>query len=73
MVRICLLDAGGFIQIPEKTYHWFDYGKIDPARSPEYNVVRFWEKIESVQSCVLPHPATRVTSVVDWIQPVPYI
>ena len=68
---ICLLNAGGFIQIPAKTYHWFDYGNIDPARPPEYDVVRFWKNMESVQPSVVPYPATCVDSVVDWIKPFP--
>lgn len=68
---ICLLNAGGFIQIPAKTYHWFDYGKIDSTRAPEYKVVRFWKNMQSVQASMRPHPATCVGSVVDWIQPFP--
>jgi cupin superfamily acireductone dioxygenase involved in methionine salvage len=68
---ICLLNAGGFVQIPEKTYHWFDYGKIDPARPPEYKVVRFWGNAQVAQTSATPHPATTVGDVVDWIQPFP--
>ena len=68
---ICLLNAGGFVQIPAKTYHWFDYGKIDPVSPPEYTVVRFWENSKSVQPSAISHPATSVGSVVDWIQPFP--
>jgi cupin superfamily acireductone dioxygenase involved in methionine salvage len=68
---ICLLNAGGFVQIPEKTYHWFDYGKIDYTRPPEYQVVRFWKNEEEARPSAIPHPATSVGNVVDWIQPFP--
>ena len=68
---ICLVTVGGFIHIPEKTCHWFDYGKIDYAHLPEYDVIRFWKNIESLQSSMLPHPAVNVNDSVNWTQSFP--
>lgn len=68
---ICLLTAGCSIQIPKETYHWFDYGNIDPKSPPEYDVVRFWKSSEVVKSSMEPHPATDVGNPVEWIHPFP--
>ena len=68
---ICLITAGGFISIPEKTCHWFDYGKIDRTHPPEYDVIRFWKNIESMQASMLPHPAVDVNDSANWTQSFP--
>tara|TARA_B100001013_G_scaffold327609_1_gene240876 strand:+ start:281 stop:898 length:618 start_codon:yes stop_codon:yes gene_type:complete len=68
---ICLVTSGGFISIPEKTYHWFDYGKIDQAHPPEYDVIRFWKNIGSIESSMLPHPAFDINISGNWTQAFP--
>ena len=69
---ICVLSAGAFIQIPAKTYHWFDYGLINPDYPPKYSVVRFWKTTGSLQASMRPHPATTITNdVINWVQPFP--
>ena len=54
-VGICVLGAGGFLNIPAKTNHWFDFGRDEIPYLPEYDVVRFWKDSDRQPYSMLPH------------------
>ena len=70
-IAICILGPGGFINIPENTLHWFDYGEVSDSQKPIYEVIRFWKDIDLKASGMIPIPSHDKGNAKEWINDFP--